>query len=152
MRQLRSILVHISLFPSHKRSQRNAKHHWRVQRHTSECDCTFKAHWHIQDWIALLGGAGEKKERERKERKMLSIQNTIHNIYFYCVKLTAFILHTEQTRSQSITHTINPAIFFPWRWFLEKLKITWCKWCRGWCSWIYKLGWKVWHAELDYTV
>lgn len=81
MRQPHSILVHISLFPSHKRSQRNAKHHWRVQRHTSECDCTFKAHWHIQEWIALLeGGEKKKKERGKKERKRLHIQNTIHDI------------------------------------------------------------------------
>lgn len=151
MRQLHSILVHISLFPSHKRSQRNAKHHWGVQRHTSECDCTFKAHWHIQDWIALLEG-GKKGKKERKEGKRLSIQNTIHNIYFYCVKLTTFILLTEQTRSQSITHTINPAFFFHRSWFQEKLKITQCKWCRGWCSWIYKLGWKVGRVELDYTI
>lgn len=43
---------------------------------TSECDCTFKAHWHIQDWVALLEKKGEG-ERRKKKGSAYKIQYTI---------------------------------------------------------------------------
>lgn len=148
MRQPHSILVHISLFPSHKRSQRNAKHHWRVQRH-------LRMWLHIQGTVTysrLDSSIGEK--RRRREKKKKKAQHTKYNTQYLvllCETHCIHFVHWANWVPEYNTHNKSTPFFFHRSWFLEKLKIIWCKWCRGWCSWIYKLGWKVWRVELDYT-